>query len=167
MPKPTRNQDQRTNKSNKRNTNSKSTRTKWNSEEERLLSRYEITSSKRVSQHKITGTKEFSSFCTQRSKEHNKSEKKKGSQKNAVGKNAKRSNSALFIGGQALGKPKRPNKLSLTRHAAWEYPESAAHHKGLFWLPHPHSPRGPVRRIDLFKFQKASYFLNPPIFWAK
>ena len=53
---------------------------------------------------------------------------------------------------------------SLKRHIAWGYTGSAARHKGLFWLPHPHSPRGPVRRRDLFNFQKSQLFLTRPFF---
>ena len=78
MPKPTKNQDQSTNKRIKRSSNSKSTRTKRSFEEERLLSR-----------HKITGAKAFSSFFTQKSKGRNKSKKKKSSQEKAVEKNEK------------------------------------------------------------------------------
>ena len=129
----------------------------------RSLFRYKNTSSKRVSRHKITGTKAFASFFTQRSKGRNKSKKKKSSQENAVEKIKKKVQYAIYRG-TGPRKAKRPNKLSLKRHAAWKFPESAAHHKCLLWLPHPLSPRGPIRRRDLFKIQKASYFLTRPFF---
>ena len=69
----------------------------------------------------------------------------------------------LFIGRQALGKPNAQTTPSLKQHAAWEYLESAAHHKCIFWLLHPHSPRGPTRQKVDFGF-KNQLFFNPPIF---
>ena len=55
-------------------------------------------------------------------------------------------------------KAKRPTTPSLKRHAAWEYPESAAHYKCLSWLPHPHSPHSPTRRKVDFGFKKPIIF---------
>ena len=75
-------------------------------------------------------------------------------------KKCKKKQQCAIYRGTGPRKAKRPNKLSLKRNVAWEYPESAARHKGLFWLPHPHSPRGPVRRRDLFNFQKPVIFLG-------
>ena len=47
----------------------------------------------------------------------------------------------LFIGGHPLGKPNVQQTSSLKRHTAWEYPESAAHHKCLF------GSRTPTRHV--------------------
>ena len=66
--------------------------------------------------------------------------------------------------GTAPRKTKRTAAPSLKRHAASEYPESAAHHKCLFWLPHLRSPRGPTKQKDDFSFKKTNYFLTRPFF---
>ena len=84
-------------KHNKRNHNSKTTTYQMK------LWRRKVAIS--IQKHKIAGTKAAFKFFTQRVKRHNRSEKKKDSQENAVGKNAKRRYSALFIGGHTLGKP--------------------------------------------------------------
>ena len=108
--------------------------------------------------------KSFRVSLLREAKNTTKARRRKALKENAVGKKCKKKQQCAIYRGTGPRKAKRPNKLSLKRHAAWEYPESAARHKSLFWLPHPHSPRGPVRRRDLFKFQKASYFLTRPFF---
>ena len=159
MPKQTRNQVQSTNKRNKKNNKI----AKVHIPNEALKEKgccldTKSPAAKCMSRYKKHRYKRAFEFFTQRSKWHKRSKKKKGSQENAVGKNAKRRYSALFIGGQPLGKTKRTAMPSLKRHIAWGYTGSAARHKCLYWLPHPHSPRGQVRRIDFFNFQKPSYF---------
>ena len=89
-------------------------------------------------------------------------EEAKTLRKIAVGKMQQKAQSAIYRG-TAPRKAKRPATPSSKRHAAWEYPESAAHHKCLFWLPHPHSLRGPTRQKVDFGF-KNQLFFNPPIF---
>ena len=93
--------------------------------------------------------KSFRSFFLRKAKDAGKSKKKEGSQENAVEKIQKEVQCPIYS---------RTTMLSLKRHIAWGYTGSAARHKCLFWLPHPHSPRGQVRRMDLFNFQKPSYF---------
>ena len=67
----------------------------------------------------------------------------------------------LFIGRQTLGKPNAQTTPSLKRHAAWEYPESAAHHKCLFGFRTPtHHVAQPDKRS--IRFQKTNYFLTRP-----
>ena len=133
------------------------------SEEERLLSRCKTTNSKQLSQHKIAGTKNFRVFFSEKQRTQQKQEEERLSRECSRKKCKKKQQCAIYRG-TGPRKAKRPNKLSLKRHAAWEYLESAARRKSLFWLPHPHLPRGPFRRRDLFKFQKASYFLTSPFF---
>ena len=127
-------------------------RTERKSEEERLLLQNTKTTSR-----KVLG------LHLEKAEESTEGRRSKNSQSKRSRKNTNRRHSLLFIGGQPLGKPNAQTTPSLKRHAAWEYPESAAHHKCLFWLPHPHSPRGPTRpKVDSgFKNQ---LFFNPLIF---
>ena len=63
--------------------------------------------------------------------------------------------------GTAPRKAKRPTTPSLKRHAAWEYPDSVAHHKCLFGsrTPTRHMAQPDKRSI---RFQKTNYFLTRP-----
>ena len=116
-----------------------------------------------MSQYENTGRKNSRVFHSKKQREAQKEEERLS--RECSRKKCKKKEQCAIYRGTGPRKAKCPNKLSLKRHVAWEYPESAARHKGLFWLPHPHSPRGPVRRRDLFSFfKKASYFLTRPFF---
>ena len=67
----------------------------------------------------------------------------------------------LFIGGHPLGKPNVQQTPSLKRHTAWEYPESAAHHKCLFGsrTPTHHVAQPDKKSISVSKNQ---LFLTRP-----
>ena len=70
--------------------------------------------------------------------------------------------SAIYRG-TAPRKAKRPTTPSLKRHAAWECPESAAHHKCLF------GSRTPIRHVaqpdkKSTSVSKTNYFLTCPFF---
>ena len=120
---------------------------------------------KRSRDTKTPVQKNFRSFFSEKQRAKKKPIKKKGSQENAVEKMQKEVQCPIYSR-TAPRKAKPTAMLSLKRHIAWGYTGSAARHKCLFWLPHPHSPRGPVKRRDLFNFQKPVIF-NPPIFSGK
>ena len=85
--------------------------------------------------------------------------------KNAVGKKQQWAQYAIYKG-TAPRKAKRPTTPSLKRHAAWEYPESAAHHKSLF------GSRTPTRNVaqpdkKSTSVSKNQLFFNPPFFSGK
>ena len=84
-----------------------------------------------------------SKFFLRKAKDAGKSKKKEGSQENAVEKIQKEVQCPIYSR-TAPRKAKPTAMLSLKRHIAWGYTRSAAHHKCLFWLPHPHSPHGPT-----------------------
>ena len=60
-------------------------------------------------------------------------------------------------------KTKRTATPSLKRHAAWEYTETATHHKYYLLSFRPRSPRGPMGAKSNHSF-KNQLFFNPPIF---
>ena len=162
MPKQTRNQVQSTNKRNKKNNKI----AKVHIPNEALKEKgccldTKSPAAKCMSRYKKHRYKRAFEFFTQRSKGHKRSKKKKGSQENAVGKNAKRRYSALFIGGQPLEKTKRTAMPSLKRHIAWGYTGSAARHKGLF------GSRTPTRHVAQSDEETSSSFKKPVIFLTR
>ena len=61
-------------------------------------------------------------------------------------------------------KTKRTVAPSLKRHAAWEYPESAAHHKCFFGFLTPARHVAQTNKKDDFSFKKPIIFLTRSFF---
>ena len=82
---------------------------------------------------KSPAQKNFRKFLSEKQRKAQEEEEvtTKDSQANAVGKKQQCAQNAIYRE-TSPRKAKRPTTPSLKRHVAWEYPESAAHHKYLF-----------------------------------
>ena len=115
-----------------------------------------------LSRHENHRQEKTLGFSLRKAKESAQGRRSRYSQKNAVGKIQQKAQNAIYRG-TAPRKTKRTATPSLKRHAAWEYPESAAHHKCLFGFRTPtrHVAQPDKRSI---RFQKTNYFLSRPFF---
>ena len=99
-----------------------------------------------------------SKVSLRRSEGTHKVEEESNLRKNAVGKKQQWAQYFIYRG-TTPRKAKRPTTPSLKRHAAWECPESAAHHKCLF------GSRTPIRHVaqpdkKSTSVSKTNYFLT-------